>query len=177
MEMCKFYNVDLFQRGYVQLGLPCKYYYQWNDCRIYQIRCSLRVLSKLNVEIEVTTPDFNSAVILGSCGACRPFQILYRNEEISLRNVVLFRCNMLVDGHNIKESLEHAEFSLVLELWFSDSSPLSMTMVSSRVLQLNVSPIEGLHYHLPVLFDYFHLSAISLTIHSFLLVLHQPFMK
>lgn len=137
----------------------------------------MRVLSKLNVEIEVTTPDFNSAVILGSYGSSRPFHIFYRNEEVALRNVVLFRCNMLVDGHNVKESLEQAEFSLVLELWFSDTAPLAMTMVSSRVLQLNMSPIEGLHYHLPVLFDYFHLSAVSLTIHSFLLVLHQPFIK
>lgn len=84
---------------------------------------------------------------------------------------------MLVDGHNLKECLEHAEFSLQLELWFSDSSPLTMTMVSSRTLQLNLSPVEGLHYHLPVLFDYFHLSAVSLTIHSFLLVLHQPSIK
>lgn len=127
--------------------------------------------------MEVMTPDFNSAIVLGSCGACRPFQILYRNEEISLRNIILFRCRLLVDGHNLKESLDHVEFSLVLELWFSESSPLTMSMVSSRTLQLNMSPIEGLHYHLPVLFDYFHLSAISLTIHSFLLVLHQPSMK
>lgn len=86
------------------------------------MRCALRVLSKLNVEIEVTTPDINAAVILGACGACRPFQILYRNEEIPLRNVILFRCHMLVDGHNLRECLEHAEFSFQLELWFSDSS-------------------------------------------------------
>lgn len=84
---------------------------------------------------------------------------------------------MLADGHNLRESLEQAEFSLILELWFGETSPASMLMVSSRTLRLNISPIEGLHYHLPVLFDYFHLSAVSLTIHSFLLVLHRPFMK
>jgi hypothetical protein len=163
VELYKFYNVDLFQRG------------------MYQVRCSLRVSSKLSVEVEVTTPEVSAglgtAIVLGNYGACRPFQILYRNEEVSLKDVVLFRCHMLVDGNNLKESLERAEFSLVLELWFSDTSPVSMVMVSSRTLQLNMSPAEGLHYHLPVLFDYFHLSAISLTIHAVLTALHQPSMK
>ncbi|KAG5900639.1 hypothetical protein JTB14_005915 [Gonioctena quinquepunctata] len=160
VELYKFYNVDLFQRG------------------MYQVRCSLRVSSKLNVEIEVTTPEITtglgSAIVLGNYGACRPIQILYRNEEVTLKDVVLFRCHMLVDGSNLRESLERAEFSLILELWFSDTSPESMVMVSSRTLQLNTSPIEGLHYHLPVLFDYFHLAAISVTVHAALTALHQP---
>ncbi|CAG9855868.1 unnamed protein product [Phyllotreta striolata] len=160
VELFKFYNVDLFQRG------------------MYQVRCALRVASKLNVEIEVTTPEvttgLGTAIVLGNYGACRPFQILYRNEEVTLKDVVLFRCHMLVDGNNLRESLERAEFSLALELWFSDTSPVSMVMVSQRILQLNMSPIDGLHYHLPVLFDYFHLSAVSLTVHTALTALHQP---
>uniref|UniRef100_A0A6P7G7V1 Protein FAM135A-like isoform X1 n=3 Tax=Diabrotica virgifera virgifera TaxID=50390 RepID=A0A6P7G7V1_DIAVI len=163
VELFKFYNVDLFQRG------------------MYQVRCALRVTSKLNVEIEVTTPEvttgLGTAIVLGNYGACRPFQILYRNEEVTLKDVVLFRCHLLVDGNNLRESLERAEFSLILELWFSDTSPVSMVMVSQRTLQLNMSPIEGLHYHLPVLFDYFHLSAISLTVHTALTALHQPSVK
>lgn len=84
---------------------------------------------------------------------------------------------MLADGNNLRESIERAEFSLILELWFSDTSPVSMVMVSARTLQLNMSPVEGLHYHLPILFDYFHLSAISLTVHAALTALHQPPMK
>lgn len=91
--------------------------------------------------------------------------------------MVLFRCHMPLDANNLRESLERAEFSLVLELWFSDTSPVAMGMVSTRTLQLNMSPVEGLHYHLPVLFDYFHLSAVSLTVHSALTALHQPSMK
>ncbi|XP_060519981.1 protein FAM135A [Cylas formicarius] len=163
VELYKFYNVDLFQRG------------------MYQVRCSLRVSSKLGVEVEVATPEITtglgSATVLGSYGACRPFQILYRNEEVSLKDVVLFRCHMLVDGHNLRESLDRAEFALVLDLWFSDSSPTTMSLVSTRTLQLNFSPVEGLHYHLPVVFDYFHLSAVSITIHAALTALHQPSMK
>lgn len=46
-----------------------------------------------------------------------------------------------------------------------------------RALQLNFVPTKGLHYHLPVLFDYFHLAAVSITIHACLVALHQPFVK
>ncbi|CAH1179056.1 unnamed protein product [Phaedon cochleariae] len=164
IELFKFYNVDLFQRG------------------MYQVRCSLRVSSKMSIEIEVTTPEvttgLGTAIVLGNYGACRPFQILYRNEEVILKDVVLFRCHMLVDGSHLRESLDRAEFSLVVELWFADTTnPVAMTMASARTLQLNVSPIDGLHYHLPVLFDYFHLSAVSLTVHAQLTALHQPSIK
>ncbi|KAH1011253.1 hypothetical protein HUJ04_000665 [Dendroctonus ponderosae] len=163
VELYKFYNVDLFQRG------------------IYQIRCSLRVSAKLGAEVEVATPEvttgLGSAVVLGNYGACKPFRILYRNEEISLKDVVLFRCHLLVDAHNLRESLDRADFSLVLDLWFSDTSLNAMSLVSSRTLQLNFSPVEGLHYHLPVVFDYFHLSAVSITIHAALTALVQPSMK
>ena len=49
--------------------------------------------------------------------------------------------------------------------------------VSSRILNIHLNPKRGLHYHLPVLFDYFHLSAVSLTIHAALVALHQPYIK
>ncbi|KAF7269429.1 hypothetical protein GWI33_017533 [Rhynchophorus ferrugineus] len=130
VELYKFYNVDLFQRG------------------MYQIRCSLRVAAKLGAEVEVATPEvttgLGSAIVLGNYGACRPFQILYRNEEVALKDVVLFRCHMLVDANNLRESLDRAEFSIILDLWFSDSSPATMTLVSSRTLQLNFSPVEAI---------------------------------
>lgn len=55
----------------------------------------MRVSAKLGAEVEVATPEvttgLGSAVVLGNYGACKPFRILYRNEEISLKDVVLFR--------------------------------------------------------------------------------------
>lgn len=148
---------------------------------LYQVRCGLRVPPKQPVQIEVSIPEtgkgIGTASVLGNGGACRPFQILYRNEEVTLQDIILFRCHMLVDSRRLKESLERAEYSLVVELWFSEQPMATMVMVSTRTLQLNFSPIKGLHYHLPVLFDYFHLSAISITIHVTLIALHQPYIK
>ena len=36
-----------------------------------------------------------SACIIGTSGASRVFQILYRNEEVSLRDVIMFRAHLL----------------------------------------------------------------------------------
>lgn len=89
-----------------------------------------------------------------------------------------------VDSRHLKESIERAEFSLNLELWFGEqqqtngtNATSNLSFASSRVLQLNFHPGRGLHYHLPVLFDYFHLAAVSVGIHSSLIALHQPYIK
>lgn len=83
-----------------------------------------------------------------------------------------------VDSRHLKESIERAEFSLQLELWFGEQNGSSqLTLASTRNLQLNFHPGRGLHYHLPVLFDYFHLAAISVGIHASLVALHQPYIK
>ena len=59
----------------------------------------------------------------------------------------------------------------------SNTNQHHIECVSSRILNIHLNPKRGLHYHLPVLFDYFHLSAVSLTIHAVLVALHQPYIK
>ncbi|XP_034481037.1 protein FAM135A [Drosophila innubila] len=212
VELHKFFNVDLFQRG------------------LYQVRCGLRVSPRLPVQVETSIPDANgkpnvnghgaaagagigigidptsdsereheqsspedagggttvpgssgsctSASIINGSGASRIFQILYRNEEVPLRDVIHFRSHLLVDSRHLKESIERAEFSLQLELWFGEQNgTTNLTLASTRNLQLNFHPGRGLHYHLPVLFDYFHLAAISVGIHASLVALHQPYIN
>ncbi|XP_033240737.1 uncharacterized protein [Drosophila pseudoobscura] len=199
VELHKFFNVDLFQRG------------------LYQVRCGLRVSPRLPVQVETSIPeasgagkqqngnstdhgssdseraeqlspgDAPGASVINGSGASRIFQILYRNEEVPLRDVIHFRSHLLVDSRHLKESIERAEFSLQLELWFAEQNGTSgfinsgsgscLTLASTRTLQLNFHPGRGLHYHLPVLFDYFHLAAISVGIHASLVALHQPYIN
>ncbi|XP_061714910.1 protein FAM135A isoform X3 [Cydia pomonella] len=170
VELYKFYNVDLFQRG------------------LYQVRVGLRVSPKIPVHIEASVSSGNGAArtgrpaanasLIGGLAASRAFQIMYRNEEVTLRDIVHFRAHLLVDSRNLKDSLERAEWSLGVELWCSEGAQSStLAPVSCRVLKLHFQPAQGLHYHLPVLFDYFHLSAVSITIHTSLVALHQPYIK
>uniref|UniRef100_A0A8I5TH07 Family with sequence similarity 135 member A n=1 Tax=Pongo abelii TaxID=9601 RepID=A0A8I5TH07_PONAB len=124
VELNKFYNVDLFQRG-------------------------------------------------------KTFQILYKNEEVVLNDVMIFKVKMLLDERKIEETLEEMNFLLSLDLHFTDGDYSAddlnaLQLISSRTLKLHFSPHRGLHHHVNVMFDYFHLSVVSVTVHASLVALHQP---
>lgn len=53
----------------------------------------------------------------------------------------------------------------------------TVPLISSRTLSLHFHPRRGLHHHVPVMFDYFHLSVISVSIHASLVALHQPLIR
>ncbi|KAF6113714.1 family with sequence similarity 135 member A [Phyllostomus discolor] len=124
VELNKFYNVDLFQRG-------------------------------------------------------KTFQILYKNEEVVLNNVMIFKVKMLLDEKKIEETLEEMGFLLSLDLYFTDGDYSTddlnaLQLISSRTLKLHFNLHKGLHHHVNVMFDYFHLSVVSVTVHASLVALHQP---
>uniref|UniRef100_A0A8C4HMC9 Family with sequence similarity 135 member A n=1 Tax=Dicentrarchus labrax TaxID=13489 RepID=A0A8C4HMC9_DICLA len=124
VELHKFYNVDLFQRG-------------------------------------------------------KTFQILYKNEEVVVNDVLLFKVMMLLDEKKVEESLNDMDFQLFLDLYFTDGDytpddPSSLQNISGRTLRLHFSLQRGIHQHVNVMFDYFHLSVISVAIHASLVALHQP---
>lgn len=54
---------------------------------------------RLPVQVETCIPEPTgtgpSATIIGGSGASRIFQILYRNEEILLKDVIIFRAHLL----------------------------------------------------------------------------------
>ena len=169
VELHKFYNVDLFQRGF------------------YQIRCSLKTSSKVPSKVEVSLPRTKKSdlifppSIINGIAVSKTFQILYRNEEVSLDDVIHYRVHIVLDSARIEETLKNAEFVLEVELWFSEDSVgmeqhTSIQSVASRELQINFVPTRGVHYHLPVLFDYFHLSCVSLSVHGALISIHQPYL-
>lgn len=159
IEFYKFYNIDLFQRGF------------------YQLKCHLKVAPKI-LPIQIET-SIGENTYPGQCsGTSQVFQILYRNEEVLLKDLIMFRTHILVDSRHLKESIERAEFSITVELWFGDqNNELNLNLVSTRTLQLNFHPVLGLHYHLPVLFDYFHLCAVSLQINASLIVISTKYVK
>ncbi|KAJ1522802.1 hypothetical protein ONE63_001958 [Megalurothrips usitatus] len=180
VELHKFYNVDLFQRGY------------------YQVRCTLRTSPKLPVRVDVSLPPRKSGreprsprerveIIFPACtvdgtAVSKTFHILYRNDEVVLDDIMLFRAFILVDSHKIEETLERADFTLLVELWFTDEpfgpdQQRCIESVCARTLRLHFLPTRGLHDHVPLLFDYSHLAAVTITVHAALVALHQPHVK
>ncbi|TRY84661.1 hypothetical protein DNTS_004607 [Danionella cerebrum] len=150
-----------------------------------RVRASLRVSPRVHHRITASTPGCTGGSSLNSPGVhdgaafSRIFQILYRNEEVTLEDRMSFRLNLLLEGERVQEAVREVEIQLKLDLHFTDSEQqldelLSVPLISSRTLALHFHPHQGLHHHLPVIFDYFHLSVISVSIHACLLALHQP---
>ncbi|XP_027248618.1 protein FAM135A isoform X2 [Cricetulus griseus] len=109
----------------------------------------------------------------------KTFQILYKNEEVVLNDVMIFKVKMLLDERKIEETLEEINFLLSLDLHFTDGDCSAddlnaLQLISSRTLKLHYSLYRGLHHHVNVMFDYFHLSVVSVTVHASLVALHQP---
>lgn len=95
---------------------------------LYQVRCALRVSPRLAVQVETCIPEpaagqLQSASVVGGAGASRVFQIMYRNEEVILRDVIVFRAHILgtymrlldwdvqIDGHERKQARQIMVFS------------------------------------------------------------------
>ncbi|XP_029305444.1 protein FAM135A isoform X2 [Cottoperca gobio] len=167
VELHKFYNVDLFQRGF------------------YQIRAGLKVPPRVphKVETSLLHPGGSDLAFPASVQddviCSKTFQILYKNEEVVVNDVLLFKVMMLLDEKKVEESLNDIDFQLFLDLYFTDGDytpddPSSLQNISGRTLRLHFSLQRGIHQHVNVMFDYFHLSVMSVAIHASLVALHQP---
>ncbi|XP_021952574.2 LOW QUALITY PROTEIN: protein FAM135A-like [Folsomia candida] len=196
VELHKFYNVDLFLRGY------------------YQLELALRVLNtKLPVRVEISsagtgkkdpspnpthhttshsqlpplpTPSNNpppqqppqphplpTLTTDSTITTTRPFRILFRNEELELKEIFLFRIHFQqeltssVTMAKIVEELNKVEYFLDLNLKFNDA------IVSTRVCQIHYYlNSSSVHYYRNVFFDYFHLCAVSFSIHGGVIAVH-----
>uniref|UniRef100_A0A672TIZ0 Family with sequence similarity 135 member A n=1 Tax=Strigops habroptila TaxID=2489341 RepID=A0A672TIZ0_STRHB len=167
VELHKFFNVDLFQRGF------------------YQIRASMKIPPRVPHKLEASllhatgTDLAFPASIHDNIVCSKTFQILYKNEEVSVNDVMIFKIKMLLDERKIEESLNEMNFLLTLDLHFTDTdySPDDLSTlqpISSRTLKLHFNLHRGLHHYINVMFDYFHLSVISVIVHASLVALHQP---
>ncbi|XP_023619671.1 protein FAM135B [Myotis lucifugus] len=167
VELHKFHNVDLFHRGY------------------YQVRVALKVSSRIphrlsaSIVGQTESGSLHAACVHESNVHSRVFQILYRNEEVPIGDAAVFRAHLLLDGERVEEALSEVDFELKVDLHFTDSEQqlrdaAGAPVISSRTLGLHFHPRRGLHHQVPVMFDYFHLSVISVTVHAALVALQQP---
>ncbi|XP_055491002.1 protein FAM135A isoform X4 [Leucoraja erinacea] len=169
----------LFPRGVLPGSQP------QGSRRFYQIRAIMKLPPRVPHKLEASllnpaASELAFPATVQDCTACsKTFQILYKNEEIVVNDVLLLKIKMLLDSKKIEESLNEMDFQLSLDLNFTDKDFTfddlnSLQLISSRTLKLHFNLHRGLHHHVNVMFDYFHLSVVSITIHASLVALHQP---
>lgn len=135
-----------------------------------------------NQEQQESNRIFLPSCIIEGMSVTKTFQINYKNEEIPLNDLIHYRMNICLDMINCLEQMQKTNIELIIQLWYSDQEFLlnqfdTFSCVSSRQLRLHFDLLNGLHYSLPVIFDYFHLSAITLSIHGCLIQLCQPYIS
>ena len=95
--------------------------------------------------------------------------------EYSEQSVLLGECFMFQSDCPIKSDHTDAyipsHFKLQLDLMFTGeeelpSNPSLFSSVSMRTLEFCVDWRKGMHDHFPVMFDYFHMAAVGVTLHA-----------
>lgn len=168
VELGSFYNIDLFQRGYYQIRVGLK---SFSNRTPYKVDVSL----KKHKDCDLIHP----ASLINGIAVSKTFQIMYKSEDVLLNDLIYFKVQMLVDSNRLEECVEKSGLQLIVELWFSEEDSGTeahdkFECVCTRAHNLNFRPSKGLHTHVSILFDYFYLSAIGITVHGSLVALHQP---
>ncbi|CAF3420417.1 unnamed protein product [Rotaria sp. Silwood1] len=174
IELRKFINIDLFVQGYYQIRTGVKF------APRVQSATKIEVKSELSPMIDDSNDSIYPACVFNDWGVSKTFLIIFKNEEVQLDDQFNFKLSVIIDTQNIIECFNRLDMQLFIELYFleRDYSPEkmpNMQQLCSRCYKLHFDPRVGIHTHVPMLFDYFHLSALTATIHSSLLCLIPPY--
>ncbi|CAM4922391.1 unnamed protein product [Rotaria socialis] len=174
VELRKFINIDLFVQGYYQIRTGVKF-----SPRV-QSATKIEVKSELSPVIDDSNDSIYPACVFNDWGVSKTFLIIFKNEEVQLDDQFNFKLSVIIDAQNIVECFNRLDMQLFLELYFlerdytAEKMP-TMQQLCSRCFKLHFDPRFGIHTHVPILFDYFHLSALTTTVHSSLLCLIPPY--
>ncbi|UJR20758.1 hypothetical protein I4U23_023876 [Adineta vaga] len=174
VELRKFINIDLFVQGYYQIRTGVKF------APRTQAATKIEIKSELSSTIDDSNDSIYPACVFNDWGVSKTFLIIFKNEEVQLDDQFNFKLSVIVDAQNIVECFNRLDMQLLVELYFleRDYSPEkmpTMQQLCSRCYKLHFNPQFGIHTHVPILFDYFHLSALTTTVHGSLLCLIPPY--
>jgi hypothetical protein len=100
---------------------------------------------------------------------------LFRLPIVLINWICNFVLNFILRKRIIRmlwlKSIERFSFVCI----FRTEKLSTMQQLCSRCYKLYFNPRLGIHTHIPILFDYFHLSALTTTIHASLLCLIPPY--
>ncbi|XP_028399377.1 protein FAM135B-like isoform X3 [Dendronephthya gigantea] len=172
VELYKFYNVDLFIRGFYQFRLTIKppkssHAMQVEICEGHGER------GTFNLFPAFVTEDGQTAV-------SRTFNIYYKDEEVLLKDVFLFRVHLLVDSTKAADCIDKSALEMTVDVHFTDqvvrenNYRLLPQFVTSRTLKFHFSCFNGLHHQVPLLFDYYYFSVLDMVVHANVVSLSLP---
>lgn len=171
VSLCPFVNLDLFKKGYYHISV------RLTDLNVDQTSSKVECL-----EIkDLLGPELNQFTYPGAClmedhFLTQTIMVEYTEQTFPLGECFLFKLDSPIQGDHTDAYIP-ASLALCLELKFTaeeelPEDPSSFTVVSTRTVEFTIDWRKGLHDHFPVLFDYFHMAAVGVTVHASLLELN-----
>lgn len=162
VSLCPFVNLDLFKQGYYHVR--CRMEDSDSRARV----AGVEVVDTLGAQLSDYT--YPGATLVDGAFLTQTMQIEYTKQSVMLGESFIF-VSELPFFNDYTEAYVPSRVTLRLDLMFSGSddmpdSPSGFQCVSSRTVVLDVDWHKGLHEHVPVLFDYFHLASLGVTLHA-----------
>ena len=163
VSLCPFVNLDLFRRGHYHVSCCLK------DKEAEQL-CSK--VTGLEVKDSLSSDAIypGACMVEGSRFLSQTAQVEFSEQSFVFGETFVFSSEAPI-LRDYTEAYVPSRFSLQLSLMFSGEEdlpkcPSEFKAVSSRTVSLEVDWRKGLHEHFPVIFDYFHLAAIGVSVHA-----------
>lgn len=165
VSLCPFVNLDLFKKGFYHIAI--RLVDKNAEQSLSKIEC-LEIKDLLGPEVDQFA--YPGPCLLEDHFITQTSLVEYTEQSFPLGECFIFKLESPILGDHTDAYLP-SSLALHLELRFSaeeelPKDPCSFTTVSSRTLHLSVDWRKGLHDHFPVLFDYFHMAAVGVTVHA-----------
>lgn len=165
VSLCPLVNLDLFKKGYYHVS-----------CRLIDLQSDQTRSAVTCSEIrDLLGPQLTEFVYPGACLQVDHFitqtvSVEYTDQSFPLGESFIFSSAVPIRV-DYTEVYIPSHFSLQLNLMFSGTDelpkdPSSFSRVSTRTLNFTIDWRKGLHDYFPVIFDYFHMAAIGVTVHA-----------
>ncbi len=165
VSLCPLVNLDLFKKGFY--NVKCRLIDQQSETVHSVVQCTeVRDLLGPHM-VEFVYPGANKGE---DHFVSQTITIEYTDQSFALGESFIFTSSVPIQ-QDYTEVYVPSHFTLQLDLMFSGAEelpkgPSEFACVSSRSLSFTIDWRKGLHDYFPVLFDYFHLSAIGVSVYA-----------
>ena len=158
-------NLDLFKKGYYHV--TCQLIDEQAPQNLSRITC-MGVKDFLGPKL--SSFAYPGACVDGDCFVTQTVVVEYADQSYHMGEWAVFSSEVpILRDHT--EAFVASNFTLQLDLRHcpGDEMPEGLSQfshMSTRNVSLRVDWRKGLHDHFPVVFDYFHMAAVGLTVHA-----------
>ena len=169
VSLCPLVNLDLFKKGFYHVSCTLL---DTDPSQIHGYATSRVVCVGIKDLMGPNLSDFSfpGACVFSDRFITQTVQVEYTDQSFMLGECFVFSLDTPII-RDYTEVYVPSRLTLHLDLMFSgsDEPPGSVSdfkKVASRSIPFSIDWRKGVHDHAPVMFDYFHMAAVGVTVHA-----------